>query len=308
MYIYIVKILYAILLLSLFQVSTSAQKIYFTDTTNEWYVKQKTHAPSSQWQNFIFNYKKGSVIINGKTYWDVGLAHIREDTLNEKIYVVHKAISVNIDTSEQVLYDYNLKIGDTIRKTYRIGDTSKHYVLSIDSILIQGVYHKIWDIQGAPGGNSSGYSYKVIEGIGSTSGPLYPLNPTGFEHYYDLYCFHNDGNIITVPNNATIWLPRNGDFLSPGTCLTSVNDFAANNNTIYISPHPANSNSIIKLPFTIYEGELAIYNSVGQLIWRDGFTGVTEMSLANMINIPGTYIYRITDKSGQVYRGRFIYQ
>ncbi len=298
-----------IVFLVLITYTSVAQKIRFSDTSNIWTVNlyKLDFPPVSQ---TIFRYVNTVMVDTIPFLKYQNNVLIWEDTANQKVYCKLLPVSPNIDTSIQVLYDYRLSIGDTIRTTFYLNDTNTHFVNKIDSILISGTYHKIWDMQPVqPFTSNSHYPYIVIEGVGSSKGPLYPINPSGFEHAYRLVCFSNMGSLITIPDNQTIPNPYGGDYINPQSCLLSANKMQLTDQDISISPHPANATSNITLPYIFTDGSIVIFNTMGQV--------VTEQTIYNQSKIPvgslklntGLYYYRITDvKGGKIWQGKLAYQ
>lgn len=83
----------------------------------------------------------------------------RNDSLNKKVYYW------NAVDGEQLLYDFNLNLNDKLPQTYGYryyggGDTA--FVSSVDSVLVNGEYHKRFGISNSFEQN---YVY-LIEGIG----------------------------------------------------------------------------------------------------------------------------------------------
>ena len=147
-------------------------------------------------------YKNGGTYTPGcsgnfNTYWIYSytyFASYREDTL--------KHVYAWTNGNEVMLYDFNLKKGDTL-KTY----TAQTYlapqiVHSIDSIYIWGNYRKRYNIsiRGDTGWNSD-YP-QIIEGIGCTEGLFDPMI-SFFEIGIHLDCFTQDDST---------WSPFNGQF------------------------------------------------------------------------------------------------
>ncbi len=123
------------------------QKIRFTDTSNYW-GSQGIESSSIAYQG-IYQYRLCCTnIFNGLTYYDLHgvLDHwpldfyVREDTAAGLVYMWNFQDSV-----EQVLYNYNLHPGDTIHFEYA-NPPFIDSVLSVDSMLINGVYHKVFSL------------------------------------------------------------------------------------------------------------------------------------------------------------------
>lgn len=85
----------------------------------------------------------------------------REDTTDRKVYFLPES-----DTVERLLYDFNLKVGDTLR-TYN-ARWCNLTVDRIDSVMIHFNYRKKWIIKNG----SCARNVEIIEGIGSNYGLL----------------------------------------------------------------------------------------------------------------------------------------
>lgn len=144
--------------------------------------------PDAIYGSYVYGYRNDTVV-HGITYKQFNYYDdliVREDTLLQKVFAIDLH---DTDTSERLVYDFTLAINDTFR--CRIG---AHYVSSVDSVQVGSVWHRVWKMASvlcdtclAP---SPLYDYDVIEGIGSITEPLGPLNPTYFEAGYFLACFY----------------------------------------------------------------------------------------------------------------------
>src|SRR5690606_5152815 len=130
---------------------TQAQKIRFTDTSNEWNLGiGYLGSPPGTFQ-YSYRYIRDTVI-NGFTYSDFGFGYVREDSSIKKVYVknlnrVHGLFILQLlDTNEIVLYDYNLQVGDSQLYTFEL-DSFKHFkniVTGIDSTRVNNTWHRLW--------------------------------------------------------------------------------------------------------------------------------------------------------------------
>lgn len=281
------------------------QKIRFTTTNNNWLVNQYTINPiiSTMGWGYV-----DTVFVDTLKYYKLNHVLVREDTVSNRIYTREQVSTPYVDTFEQVLYDFNLKVGDTIELWKQKSDTNRHFVAKVDSVVINGVYHKLWQYDPLPNNPVGQYSYIVIEGIGSMGGPLYPLNPVGFEQHYRLVCFTKNGSLVTVPDNDSIPCPYGGNYLSLSTCLLDVEDNVAAKKSVVISPHPANASSVITLPYTLQKGELIIYNTLGQII-RQVLINKTSKVILGQLPGAGMYYYRVNDKlNGKGWQEKVVYE
>jgi hypothetical protein len=116
----------------------------------------------------------------------------REDASAKKVFYVAPG-----NTTEQLLYDFNWQVGDTIFGALSAFTGSADTVISLDSILIGSGYRKIWTI-------NDWYNVKVIEGIGSIYGLTVPSPGfvTDFPNYA-LTCFSQDG-VTLYPTGSTV--------------------------------------------------------------------------------------------------------
>ena len=244
-----------LLFLFTFLVSDSlhAQKLSFIDTTNVWYVNSgfTIHGPpditidcklvyrySGQTQHGGLDYRlmtKTRSCIQSNLPWPIGpvfwddSALVREDTLAHKVFArVFKLNGSYVqDTSEVLLYDYNMQKGDTVT----IGSPSQpvqYIVDSISTIQINGIAHNVW-YMGALNSQGVYRDYEVVEGAGSMYDPLYPYYPLlsieGGEH---LSCFYNkDAGVY--PNNPQWYM----------NCSLGTHDVSTNTLSLY--PNPADN-------------------------------------------------------------------
>lgn len=156
--------------------------------------------PNAQFQ-YTFN---GDTTINNLTYKKVetsGLStcffmglkgFLRNDTAVKKVYYMP------IDsTTEGLLYDFNLVIGDTVPNYFGYIGQQPFIVDSIDTIILGGTIRK--RIHYIPDIPSIADSY-IIEGLGSLTGIISPLSIP--KSSYVLICF-SDSNVTIFPDSST---------------------------------------------------------------------------------------------------------
>ncbi len=275
------NILLCILLLSAFV--SSAQKIRFTDKRNQWvyhcsgdpdkdascdYIKTVTYGPDTvlfgrTYRTFITSFYRDHIFFPycGGLYWDgVDRSNIfvREDTVANKVYWLK-------DSSDRILFDYNLHLGDTIKSHLGIIDS----IICFDSIVVGSETYKVFlftAVRSWPFQND----FRLIEGVGCLDWFLYPINQNHFEHEETLLCFSQGGYYpaITAPLCATVWVGFGVDtFRNSIGCVTlNVNEPKTPLATFSISPNPASSDISINSDATI-QG-LAISNVTGQVVMR----------------------------------------
>lgn len=153
---------------------------------------------------------------NGEFIEEIFIGYIRQD---------FKLVYLRVNNQDELLYNFDLNIGDTLENTYNNfqNDIS---VVSIDSILINGQYVKRFNLS-----SNSNSSY-MIEGIGHEFGFLEPFPPI-LECGYNLVCFKK--------NNITYFPDTNFN------CSTNVD--LSNNENIDVAfyPNPALNYLIVDL-------------------------------------------------------------
>lgn len=183
---------------------------------------------------------------------------IREDGM-KKIYFYPESASVS---SEQLLYDFNLSVGDTLPVAYN--NTSfvlgENYVSSIDSVLIGTNYHKRFNIS-IP--TNSNY-VSIIEGVGSTFGLLEMLVPV-FESASRLNCFTRAGTLLykdSTAINPQVYTIANCSLPS----LVGINEHL-NKGEVTIFPNPSTGSINIKTSFS-EKITIEIFDVLGKSVYR----------------------------------------
>jgi hypothetical protein len=297
------KTLFAVLFV--LSVSPSfAQKIRFSESTNEWDIRDIYGWPMD---SVTLSIRYSADTIKGGIRYRIispplgfgGLLGIREDTILSKVYV-RMLISSGADTTEQVLYDYNLHVGDTIiRKS--VGDSFVHIISHVDSVLINTNWHKTWHFQ-LLSATTGSKSFDVIEGIGCTDDPLFPLHPMNFESISKLLCFHNASSSPIVSPAVS------GYFDNNISCRLQTDQIVQKENHAIIIPNPIDNSARIVLPSTISSGNLIITNTIGQTIISTSFQNKNELPIGDKIKQRGIYFFRVVDnETNNVYSGKFVY-
>jgi hypothetical protein len=232
----------------------------------------------------------GDTVINSQTYHKLSTSYvqilstgscgdrpagykgaIRQDIINKKVFIIPPTL-----TDEQLLYDFNMKVGDTVKGFIETYGLSVETVISIDSILVGSNYHKRWLINSAA-------SIYFIEGIGSTYGLLEysPGNSAGFPEF-SITCFQKDGQSL-YPSTAT-------------NCqlINSVESFEDISNRLTISPNPFNLTTLISLNQSYHNIALTIYDIQGKLILQNQYTDCNQIQLNRNQLSNGLYFLKLT--------------
>lgn len=184
-------------------VSTSAQKIWFSDTANSWktvgnstmgceWQRTATYGPDTMIAGLHYrkiDYSLTIVTSSSGCTADLGKNfYIREDTNNNLVF--YRTLSPS--SQEELLYNYNLNLGDTIQYKISAGVTVADSVVGIDTILINGLACRVFDFQNKEGRGLRAYT--VIEGVGCTNNPVFPAFMAAcFEYNENLTCFSQNG-------------------------------------------------------------------------------------------------------------------
>ncbi len=197
----------------------------------------------------------------------------RQDISLRRVYYIPPAL-----TGEQLLYDFNLETGDTIRGYLAGFNEEPDIVLSIDSIQIGDSFHKRWLINDC-------YQIYLVEGIGSTYGLLEPSPGCATDmNGYSIECFS-----------------YNGEALYPGftECglITSVTERTGMHDGISVYPNPSTGTITVDLKSNNEISNFRLSSITGQTIMnreldvRDSFTlrdlpkGIFVLSLLDNHNL-----------------------
>lgn len=197
---------------------------------------------------------------------------IRQDIPNKKVFFIPPT-----DTTEQLLYDFNMQIGDTVKGYIENTTFPKDRVLSIDSVLVGGNYRKRWSI-------NSYYNIYFIEGIGSTYSLIERSPGSVSDNAVNIIsCFSQNGSTL-YPNNSTNC-----------SLITSVNCTDKISNKIKISPNPSNGSFTVDFDQSITE--ISLTDLLGNIILKHQPSNQTKFKVDNLSS--GTYLLTATDRDGK---------
>jgi hypothetical protein len=257
--------------------TASAQKIHFSDTSNKWmtYFYYSQGASGGHAVYYKYMYLDSMVEENGHIYSVLnnsgqGLILIREE--GNKIYIkpltTYFSGFIVTDSSEFLYFDYDLQVGDTFQmplvgQTYPVS-VSVHKVVSIDSITINNVWHKVFQMNVVSGFAGT---YIFTEGLGTWQGPI--VVPYSQAYQASLICFQNNG---TIP------LPD----LSNCSKL-SVEDKVDIAGSFKIAPNPARDNVFISYTGqTKTDFELNIMDISGRRIMHSQFAKDIKLDVGTL--------------------------
>jgi Secretion system C-terminal sorting domain len=285
-------------------------------------------AECGAWDYFNFQLNNGDTVINGNTYRKVNdyyyddfntlpYAYLREDSgrvymkYDAEIYTplyspsLHSTAYIS-DTTEFVLYDFTLQVGDTFTtRIYKCGLSffinegdsityNQPFVLvSIDTVTFNNsALRKKYSLEPIINWNSNQYfgpDLEWIEGIGSIGTFFYNelnfMSGCGGD-----FGFRNFAIACYTLNDTILWGVEN--------CIlpTAVNENIAKENT-KVFPNPVEDLLTIKSPinYTNY----AVYNTLGSVV-QSGTISTNSIDFSALSN--GIYILSLIDKNTRHYR------
>lgn len=199
---------------------------------------------------------------------------IREDGIAKKVYYIKASLS-----TEKLLYDFNLQVGDTVFGELEVPGLAKDTVISIDSVEAWGgggVWLKRWFI-------NSCYNIYIIEGVGSTYGLIEPspgCGPDNMER--DIMCM-----VCQLPTTGYYY-----PVITDCDMITSINSIAKESN-IEIFPNPSEGSFQIDFNDNSFQ-ELIISNLLGDIILSEKIYSTNNLTVKNINN--GIYILSLVDK------------
>ncbi|MFY9310413.1 MAG: T9SS type A sorting domain-containing protein [Bacteroidia bacterium] len=246
----------------------------FPTDSAQWSIRHTIGTPFDQTS---FQHKmKGDTLLNGivyhKIYYSTDLAYsspneilhcfVREDT-TKKVFIKYP-IDVGVDTTEFMLYDFNLQVGDTttIRLFYPTDSLFKLVVTNVDSNLFLTEYRKYIGLQPIGGwmwGGGCDDSFSWTEGLGCNIGGFlyneFPANACFEGYVYDLVCFWHKGVYVFGGTYC--------DY-ETGTKEIETNDF-----NLLLYPNPATDElNIVFNDTTATTAIVEIHDLFGKLIER----------------------------------------
>jgi hypothetical protein len=277
-----------------------AQVYYpFPDSGAVWTIIIETQSSPTNYHMGYNSYElQGDTVIGSYTYKKIingdnsVLGGIRNDIPNHKVYFAGDFHWNNY--GDTLLYNFDLNVGDTAYND--IYNSQWVTVTAIDSVIVQGQYHKrliLNDFQGE----------EWVEGVGSLNHPLAPLD-FEFEWNNTLSCLQLANNSISYQNgnfttSCNSWHPYPAYCgLMGETALTEENfsvKFIQNTeNSLMISVQKANG------PTTI-----SVFDIAGKELFAKKETDPNcVIDLTNFAS--GLYILRVSDNSGNAVSEKFI--
>ncbi|OQA01209.1 MAG: hypothetical protein BWY70_00459 [Bacteroidetes bacterium ADurb.Bin408] len=298
---YLFPLLFAFFLSN--SVSKAQNYVPFPDSNAVWsQIKTNDYGQSDKYQYRI----SGDTIISSVQYHKLFMQYdsllnfsnsiyvgaIREQS--KKIFFLHSYCQ-----NETRLYDFTKNVGDTINNlydedSYCVGVPASGIVNSIDSILIDGNYRKVFHLNAV---NNPVW----IEGIGSIYGLLNSVEPTPtcICNWY-LVCFQQNDSVKYLNPNFSSCFP----------VITDMPNQAPNKTSVNIFPNPVVGESIIKwdIPGNYKYSTLIITDALGKNIKTINVSGKNEITINRNDYKQGLYFGRLITTNGESYFIKFIIQ
>ena len=286
----------------------SAQVNTYFENNPIWQVSSSCAAPAPCIRYDTYNYYvNGDTLINGTTYikifkngtyyynwfspnpippgcagWfsysdTVPLHLLRSD--NKQIYILNSGV-------DELLYDFDLAVGDTLPLTYNNFDPLIT-VTAIDSLFTPYGYRKKFELAG-----SGSTATELLEGIGSHRGFIEPIHGI-LECGYGLMCYSL---------NDTAWYPASGP-----TC--ELNMGLAGNakaDVISVYPNPFNEQTTISWPGSSAMEWIAIYDSKGRKIRTEANIQDSPYQMQRGKLPAGIYFIELHSKDGYVVEKKLV--
>lgn len=184
--------------------------------------------------------------------------------------------------TEQLLYDFDLNVGDTLPVSYTILPSNILTVTAIDSISTPFGFRKRFHLNGA-----CTYLY---EGIGTSAGIVEPSEEGFLSGTHDLLCFSL---------NDISYVPTTG-----GSCEMFLG-IADHENKISSSvfPNPFSKSTTIQFDQALKNATITLYNATGTKIKTISFSG-DKIEIERDRLIDGIYYYQVVAEDGRILNGK----
>ncbi|MCF8366193.1 MAG: T9SS type A sorting domain-containing protein [Bacteroidales bacterium] len=184
---------------------------------------------------------------------------------------------------EELLYDFDLAVGDTLPQTYNVW-SDNILVTDIDSLLVKDQYRKVFYL------SQGFFKPYLIEGIGLAE---------GFLEYFPQWEFPADLQCFAL--NDTVYYP---EFGAPCDLAVDIDEQFGINSKIELFPNPASDNISIHFD-NDSAGDLLIWitDLTGRKIWAetwktDAGPSVRSLDLSGFNS--GMYFIILTGENGEI--------
>lgn len=225
---------------------------------------------------------------NDTTYTDF-IGGYREN--NRKVYMLCPPLT-SPDTNERLIYDFSpTSVGDTIRSgrvSFNSADTmNKHVVTNIDSVIVDGKYHRRIFLTNLIGNYFQEY---WIDGVGSNFGFIYASYNQITSNSYDLICL-NVNDSLKFQNSSPSFGYCTSPF-PPASCdstTTFIQIDVADKPHFNIYPNPCDGEANLTIPNDNIQ--IQIFDTFGNMIRNYKNEQRTDCTIS--LESCGVYILRI---------------
>lgn len=290
----------AILLLCLYSTAAYGQLVHFSDTTGQWHVVGTYPHGAPEDPGFIessttgYQYE-GDTVINGMIWSKmVAWPFIGAGGVAEHIGFAREMgdLVLFMDTlyALDTIYDFSIQPGDSI---YYSGSISAYlHVSQVDSFLIAGIYHRVFDFEPFLDNPPDILNERWIEGIGSIHGPLFPRYPRTFMTEVPA-----DSLILSCYSRSDSMVWHHPDFPEcVVNIILGIENPYPNKSLIMAWPNPGNA--LVRFGCATDRLHARVFNAMGMLVLEN--PSMDPKVGLNMSNLgPGIYMITIsTDYQG----------
>jgi len=179
-------------------------------------------------------------------------------------------------STEYVLYDFNLNIGDTLFHPYDENLTGHNFII-------------VWDVDFVTASDGIHRRFLLssqtvwIEGIGSESYLFMPSwESFGLSGNDRLQCMATDS----------------GDWYGSSSCIASIYNPIDLKNSVLIYPNPFSSSAKLEFKCLIQNGELILFNSFGEMVRKEYISSTTSYLLERKSLLNGFYFLQLKSETG----------
>lgn len=208
---------------------------------------------------------------------------------------------------ELILYDFSLKLGDTIRAidSFRIGDQDLK-VVNVDSTLTVNGYRKTIRF-GMPDGTPIPFAV-WLEGVGSLRGLLFMTGDVPNNGYFnDLICFRQDNVFLYHYDNNNVNQYHYDRYNSCYYIKPDAVEIVATNTKLIIAPNPVKTTARIEFEKTA-NSRLILSDLYGRTLMEYNMEGKTSIEISRSGLSNGLYLIAIYDKHGNKHISKVIFE
>lgn len=279
-----------LLLLLSFFINHNSYSQKYIDKTSQWY--EVTGDVYDNWYTFSNQRVEKDTILNGKEYYkmlttydDLYLDSSTFDTLSYKkgmhstwyLREDDKKFYRFSDGKENLIIDFNLKIGDTVGPLYL-----SQKVISIDSFMFKGQMRKKY---------KTSFSQYIYEGIAGSTGITTGVNWFPSESFGRLKCYYQDGESIDLEPICCALHAMTDTCLYIEPKTTAINEIYRWND-LNVYPNPATD----VLHFGQPLNNVRIFNLLGEevIVSKQTSSSISIQSLPN-----GMYVLKSSGRTAK---------